>query len=91
MELGDAQVAVDLGPRVDASRLPIERRVRHAIETARVYSARNRRDDVLDVMLEAEQLALEQIKHHALSRQGNGSGNETVITRDVRGCWSTPM
>ena len=69
MELGDVQVAVDLGPRVDASGLPIERRVRHAIETARAYSARNRRDDALGVMLEAEQLAPEQIKHHAISRQ----------------------
>ena len=69
MELGDVQIAVDLGPRVDASGLPIERRVRHAIETARAYSARNRRDDALGVMLEAEQLAPEQIKHHAISRQ----------------------
>jgi len=69
MELGDVQVAVDLEPRVDASGLPIERRVRHAIETARAYSARNRRDDALGVMLEAEQLAPEQIKHHAISRQ----------------------
>ena len=69
MELGDVQVAVDLGRRVDASGLPIERRVRHAIETARAYSARNRREDALGVMLEAEQLAPEQIKHHAISRQ----------------------
>ena len=35
MELGDVQVAVDLAPRIDASALPTERRVRHAIETAR--------------------------------------------------------
>jgi len=69
MELGDVQIAVDLGPRVDTSMLPIERRVRHAIETARAYSARNRRDDALNVLLDAEQLAPEQIKHHAISRQ----------------------
>lgn len=69
MELGDVQVAVDLGPRVDASGLPVERQVRHAIETARAYSARNRRDDALGVLLDAEQLAPEQIKHHAISRQ----------------------
>ncbi len=69
MELGDVQIALDLGPRVDASALPVERQVRHAIETARAYSVRNRRDDALAVLLDAEQLAPEQIKHHAISRQ----------------------
>lgn len=68
-ELGDVQIAVDLIPRIDASHMPIERRVRHAIETARVYTARNRRDDALAVLLEAEQFAAEQIMHHAISRQ----------------------
>lgn len=63
------QIAVDLAPRIDASDLPIERRVRHAIETARAYAARYRRDDALAVLLDAEQLAPEQIKHHAISRQ----------------------
>jgi hypothetical protein len=57
MELGDVQIAVDLTPRIDASALPTERRVRHAIETARAYTARNRREDALGVILEAEQLA----------------------------------
>lgn len=69
MELGDVQVAVDLAPRIDASGMPTERRVRHAIETARAYTARNRRDDGLAVLLNAEQLAPEQIRHHAISRQ----------------------
>jgi transcriptional regulator with XRE-family HTH domain len=69
MELGDVQVAVDLAPRIDTSALPTERRVRHAIETARAYTARNRRDDALTVLLDAEQLAPEQIRHHGISRQ----------------------
>jgi transcriptional regulator with XRE-family HTH domain len=69
MELGDVQIALDLGPHVDTSGLPVERQVRHAIETARAYSARNRRDDALAVLLDAEQLAPEQIKHHTISRQ----------------------
>lgn len=69
MELGDVQIAVDLAPRIDASGLPTERRVRHAIETARAYTARNRRDDALAIILQAEQLAPEQIRHHAMSRQ----------------------
>ncbi|MEV6925379.1 XRE family transcriptional regulator [Dactylosporangium sp. NPDC051485] len=41
-ELGDVQVAVDLGPRVDTAGLPMERRVRHALEVARAYSTWNR-------------------------------------------------
>jgi hypothetical protein len=69
MELGDVQVAVDLGPRVDASALPTERRVRHGIELARAYSAWNRRDGALAVLLDAERQAPEQVRHHFLSRQ----------------------
>ena len=86
MELGDVQVAVDLAPRIDASALPTERRVRHAIETARAYTARNRRDDALRVILDAEQLAPEQIHHHAISRQ-------LVLSwlRNTRGPRSVPL
>ena len=86
MELGDVQVAVDLAPRIDASALPTERRVRHAIETARAYTARNRRDDALRVILDAEQLAPEQIRHHAISRQ-------LVLSwlRNTRGPRSVPL
>ena len=69
MELGDVQVAIDLGPRVNAAALPMERRVRHAIELARAYSAWNRRDEALSVLLDAEQLAPEQVRHHYISRQ----------------------
>jgi len=68
-ELGDLQVALDLGPTIDTSPLPVERRVRHAIEVARAYSARNRIDDALALLLDAEQLAPEQVRHHFLSRQ----------------------
>lgn len=69
MELGDVQVAIDLGPRVDTSPLPVERRTRHAIEIARAYSAWNRRDEALAVLLAAEQQAPEQVRHHFISRQ----------------------
>src|SRR4051812_14548661 len=86
MELGDVQIAVDLAPRIDASPLPTERRVRHAIEPARAYTARNRRDDALRVILDAEQLAPEQIRHHAISRQ-------LVLSwlRNTRGPRSVPL
>ena len=69
VELGDLQVAVDLGPRVDVSGLPVERRIRRQIEIARAYSAWNRRDEALAILLDAEQDAPEQIRHHVISRQ----------------------
>jgi transcriptional regulator with XRE-family HTH domain len=69
MELGDVQIALDIGPALDTSGLPTERRVRHALELARAYSARNRRDQGLAVVLDAEQLAPEQVRHHFISRQ----------------------
>ena len=69
MELGDVQIALDLGPTLDTTGLPTERRVRHALELARAYSSRNRRDDGLAVLLSAEQVAPEQVRHHFISRQ----------------------
>ncbi|MEJ2854876.1 MULTISPECIES: helix-turn-helix domain-containing protein [unclassified Saccharothrix] len=69
MELGDVQVALDLGPTLDTSGLPAERQVRHALDLARAYNQRNRVDDALAVVLNAEQIAPEQVRHHFLSRQ----------------------
>ncbi|MEU8126274.1 helix-turn-helix domain-containing protein [Micromonospora sp. NPDC049049] len=68
-ELGDLQVAIDLGPRVNTTGLPMERRVRHALEVARAYNSWNRLDDAQAVLLDAEQMAPEQLRHHFLSRQ----------------------
>jgi transcriptional regulator with XRE-family HTH domain len=69
MDLGDVQVAIELGPRVDTSGMPIERRVRHAMETARAYTAWNRTDDAMAILMDAERVAPEQVRHHAMSRQ----------------------
>lgn len=49
--------------------MPLERRVRHALEVARAFSAWNRIDEGLSMLLEAEQLAPEQVRYHFLSRQ----------------------
>jgi transcriptional regulator with XRE-family HTH domain len=68
-ELGDVQVAIDLGPHIDTRPLPMERRVRHALEVARAYSRRNRIDDAQATLLDAEQMAPEQVRYHFLSRQ----------------------
>ena len=54
VELGDMQLALNLAPRVDARALPVERRVRHALEVARVYAMANRTDDALAAVLHAE-------------------------------------
>jgi transcriptional regulator with XRE-family HTH domain len=35
MELGDVQIALDIGPALDTSALPTERRARHALDVAR--------------------------------------------------------
>ncbi|MFD9615969.1 helix-turn-helix domain-containing protein [Streptomyces virginiae] len=67
-ELGDMQVAVDLGPHIDTSTLPTERRTRHNLEVARALSAHNRQDDALARILEAEVWAPEQVRNHYLAR-----------------------
>nr|WP_145488129.1 MULTISPECIES: helix-turn-helix transcriptional regulator [Streptomyces] len=68
-ELGDIQIAADLGQRIDTSDLPVERRVRHNLEVARALSAWNRTDEALATLLDAEQAAPEQVHHHYLSRE----------------------
>lgn len=68
-ELGDFQIASDLGPQIDTSGLPVERRVRHDLEVARALTARNRTDEALAVVLDAEQVAPEQVRHHYMSRE----------------------
>ena len=68
MELGDGQVALDLGPSLDTSAVPTERRARHALEVSRALSSTNKRQEALATLLEAEQLAPEQVTYHFLSR-----------------------
>lgn len=91
LELGDVQIAIDLAPTIDASDLPAERQARHAIETARAYTARNRRNDALAVLLDAERMAPEQIRHHAISRQlvlswlRNSRGPRSVALEQLAG------
>ncbi len=69
MELGDLQIALELGPSVVTTPLPIERRVRHKLEVARALSTANRRDRAVDMLLDAESMAPEQVRYHYLSRQ----------------------
>jgi transcriptional regulator with XRE-family HTH domain len=68
MELGDVQRAIEIGSTLDTSTLPVERRVRHAIETARAYARWNRIDDALEALLDAETIGPDQVRYHRLSR-----------------------
>lgn len=68
-ELHDMQIAAELGQRIDTSGLPVERRVRHNLEVARALSAWNRTDEALALVLEAEEIAPEQVRHHYMSRE----------------------
>ena len=68
MELGDVQRAVEIGEPLDTSSLPVERRVRHAIETARAYARWNKIDRALDALLAAERIGPDQVRYHRLSR-----------------------
>ena len=54
VELGDLQTAATLAPKVDARSLPVERRVRHALEVARVYTMTHQEQDALHTLLQAE-------------------------------------
>jgi hypothetical protein len=68
-ELGDMQVALDLGPQIDTRGLPVERRTRHNLEVARALSTHNRMDEALAKVLEAESWAPEQVRNHYLARE----------------------
>ncbi|GAA1581131.1 helix-turn-helix domain-containing protein [Actinoplanes couchii] len=68
MELGDVQRAIKIGTPLDTSSLPVERRVRHAIETARAYARWNRIDEALSALLNAEAVSPDQVRYHRLSR-----------------------
>lgn len=68
-ELGDIQIATDLGQQIDTRGLPTERRVRHGLEVARALSTWNRTDEALTMLQKAEQEAPEQARHHFISRE----------------------
>jgi transcriptional regulator with XRE-family HTH domain len=67
-EFGDVQRAIEIGPYLDTSQLPVERRVRHAIEVARAHARWNRVDEALETLLSAEEIAPEQVRYHRMSR-----------------------
>ncbi|MGW4829646.1 helix-turn-helix domain-containing protein [Amycolatopsis japonica] len=69
MELGDVQIALDLGPSLDTTALPLERRVRHLLDVARAFNTSGRTEAAVATVLDAERMAPDQVRHHYLSRQ----------------------
>jgi transcriptional regulator with XRE-family HTH domain len=69
MALGDVQVALDLIHEIDTAGLPMERRIRHALEVANAYHASNKVDQAIQQLLAAERQAPEQVHSHVMSRQ----------------------
>jgi len=66
-ELGDYQLAADLGRTIDASPLPMERQVRHRLEVARALHFRRQQEEALGLVLDAERRAPEQVRRHFLT------------------------
>jgi hypothetical protein len=68
-DLGDLQRATKLGMDLDVTGVPRERRVRHQLELARALSRLGRRDESMQILLEAERIAPDQVRRHFLTHE----------------------
>lgn len=66
-ELGDYQRASRLGSAVDVSRMPVERQVRHRLEVARANNYQHRHAEAVQLVLDAERAAPDQVHRHFLT------------------------
>lgn len=69
VELGDAGHALRVAATVDVSGLSVERRSRMLIDVARAHAQRRQVAEATAVLLEAEQIAPEQLQNHRVARQ----------------------
>jgi transcriptional regulator with XRE-family HTH domain len=69
VDLGDAGMALDLAEQIDTRALSAERRSRLLLDKARAYTQRRQVGEAVSALLEAEELAPEQIRSHPLARQ----------------------
>lgn len=67
LELGDVETALAQGERLDTSALPVERRVRHKLDLARAHHARGQREPAETLLLDANELAPEQVGSHYIT------------------------
>ncbi|MET7714404.1 helix-turn-helix transcriptional regulator [Streptomyces sp. NPDC005407] len=68
VDLGDAGLALDEAEGVDASGLSPERQSRFLLDVARAHAQRRHVGEAVAALIEAEELAPEQIRTHHLSR-----------------------
>ncbi|MDY0811285.1 helix-turn-helix domain-containing protein [Kitasatospora purpeofusca] len=68
IDLGDAGEALDLGQRIDASRLSPERRSRLLVDLGRAHAQRRHLGEAVDCLLRAEELAPESLRSHLAAR-----------------------
>ncbi|MFE2105170.1 helix-turn-helix domain-containing protein [Kitasatospora sp. NPDC059463] len=68
IDLGDAGEALDLGQRIDASRLSPERRSRLLVDLGRAHAQRRHLGEAVDCLLQAEELAPESVRSHLAAR-----------------------
>ncbi|MFF1906069.1 helix-turn-helix domain-containing protein [Kitasatospora sp. NPDC058218] len=68
VELGDAGEALDLGARIDSSRLSPERRSRLLIDLGRAHAQRRHPGEALNCLLQAEELVPEAVHSHVAAR-----------------------
>jgi transcriptional regulator with XRE-family HTH domain len=80
-ELGDVQLAVELGSAMDVTAMPRERRIRHQLEVARALSRIGRRDESLQTLLSAEHGAPDQVRRHFLTHELVHAWMRTTRTR----------
>ncbi|WP_338931249.1 helix-turn-helix domain-containing protein [Streptomyces netropsis] len=68
VDLGDAGEALEIGERLDASGLSIERQARLALDLGRANAQLRRVDDALEWFTKAERLAPEMVHSHVAAR-----------------------
>jgi transcriptional regulator with XRE-family HTH domain len=66
-ELGDYQVAAEIGDAINVSGMPIERQVRHRLELARALHYRAKTSDAMRTLFAAEHQAPDQVRRHFLT------------------------
>ncbi len=72
VELGDIQQACALSSSFTADGQPTERRIRHHLEVARIYSLTGRAGEALALLLESEKNAPDHVRSHYLTRVVTG-------------------
>ncbi|MEW2575283.1 helix-turn-helix domain-containing protein [Streptomyces syringium] len=68
VDLGDAGEALEIGERLDASGLSIERQARLALDLGRAHAQLRRVDEALESFTKAERLAPEMVHSHVAAR-----------------------